>query len=198
MEIGSLMADYRPHLVMQRSVHITFYLLLAAVSISLGSCSLAPSKGVTPRSTKPPSSRQQTPTNTVILHFDDWAITRQDSNGWMTAGDIVFRLINDSDRRHEFVIVWLPEHISHPEVYQGRLDEEQFPQNRRISELEDLPAHTESTQRLHLPAGDYLIFCNIVEQQEGLIINHYMQGMHTRLEVRPASIDKTGPANPGE
>ncbi len=160
--------------------------MLAALSLGIGSaCSINPAASGAVRPAKAPSSRLQDPANIVTLHFDDWKITRQDDNGRITAGDITFRLINDSDRRHEFVLVWLPEHISHPEIDNGHLDEEQFPQDRRISELEDLPAHSESTQRLNLPAGDYLIFCNIVEQEDGLILNHYMRGMYTRLKVHP-------------
>ena len=119
----------------------------------------------------------------VVLHFKDWRIERQ-GEGPVPAGDVTFRLINEADRRHEFVIVRLIPEQTHPSIVGGRLDEDQFQEEQRVTEIDEIPPHGEVSTRLHLPPGDYLIFCNIVERQGGRIINHFGNGMHMHLQVR--------------
>ncbi len=119
----------------------------------------------------------------VTLYFDDWRIERADQSP-IPAGDVVFRLVNEAGRRHEFVIVRLGDDGSHPPLVDGRLDEDQFPEEHRVTEIDTIPPHAEVRTRLHLVPGEYLVFCNIVEREDGRILNHFGSGMHIRLEVR--------------
>ncbi len=119
----------------------------------------------------------------VVLRFSDWQIERE-GKGPIPAGDVTFRLINEADRRHEFVIVRLDRRQTRPSLVEGRLDEEQFPEEQRVTEIDEIPPHGEVRTRLHLSPGDYLIFCNIVEREHERIINHFGNGMHTHLQVR--------------
>lgn len=123
------------------------------------------------------------PGQTVTLNFDDWRITREGS-GPIEAGDITFHLVNRAKRRHEFVLIQLPESGHRPPLIGGRLDEEQFEARQRITEIDELAPNSETSYHLHLPPGRYLIFCNIVEKDGDRLINHYGMGMHTEIELR--------------
>jgi uncharacterized cupredoxin-like copper-binding protein len=130
--------------------------LLVASLASIAGCSPSPGTSAAP----------------VEVRLRDFHIT---SPYAVAAGsDVVFRVHNAAPVTHEFVVVPtdLPSDAL-PLAADGlSVDEEAF---EAAGEISDVPARTTATLELHLPAGRYVLFCNL----DG----HYLGGMHASLQV---------------
>lgn len=92
----------------------------------------------------------------------------------VAGSDVLFRVHNAAPVTHEFVIVPtdLPADAL-PLAADGlSVDEDAF---HPAGEISEVPAGTTATLELRLPAGRYVVFCNL----EG----HYLGGMHHELQV---------------
>jgi len=88
------------------------------------------------------------------------------------AGDITFTVTNNGANVHEFVIVKTDLKADSLPVSGDTVDESAF---EPVDEIEDIESGSTQTLKVNLPAGHYVILCNIEE--------HYSKGMHQDLTV---------------
>lgn len=90
---------------------------------------------------------------------------------------------NKGTLTHELVLV-RTDGSPLPLAADGSVDEDALPEGAFIGELEDLRPKVKATLKADLVPGDYLVFCNIVEDTDGTMVNHYGSGMSTSITVR--------------
>jgi hypothetical protein len=56
--------------------------------------------------------------------------------------------------------------------------ETQIPEDDQLGEIEDIESGDSQTLTLDLDAGDYVLFCNIVEEEDGEVESHFAEGMY--------------------
>lgn len=84
---------------------------------------------------------------------------------------------------HELVIVRGEDPEELP-VSDGQVQEDDLPEGAFIGEIESFPAGDTCTGTFELPPGDYVFFCNLVEEEaDGTIESHFEQDMHTVVTV---------------
>lgn len=100
------------------------------------------------------------------------------------AGEVTFALDNQGGDTHEFVVV---EAASVDELTvddDGAFDEEAFGEDNLAGEVEEIESGDTAELKLDLEAGDYVLLCNIVEEEEsGEVESHFAEGMHTTFTV---------------
>jgi len=99
------------------------------------------------------------------------------------AGKVDFVVINKGSMTHEFVVVRSADG-NLPVDASGAVDEAQIPTTDKLGELEDLERGDKATLDTTLTPGTYVLFCNIVETNDGVTDSHYADGMHTTFTVR--------------
>ncbi len=119
------------------------------------------------------------------ITFSDWAIDLERDS--IPAGPVLLSIHNNAARTHEFVMI----RINSGEQIRGMnptqedsIDEDQFKKSQIFKEIEHLPPDSTVNHKVTLPTGDYLLFCNIIEQSAGKTLNHYGLGMKALLHVR--------------
>lgn len=96
------------------------------------------------------------------------------------AGEVTFALDNQGGETHEFVVVEAASADDLPVDDDGAFDEEAFGEDNVLGEVEDIAAGDTAELTLDLEAGDYVLLCNIVEDEEGgEVESHFAEGMHT-------------------
>lgn len=80
------------------------------------------------------------------------------------AGSVRITAVNDGSETHELVIVRAADAASLPTKADGSVDEEAIPEADKPGEIPDVAAGDSASTTLDLPAGDYVAFCNLVEQ----------------------------------
>lgn len=100
----------------------------------------------------------------------DFSITLETAN--VTAGSTTFDIVNDGPSSHEF------------EVFHTDLADDALPLDGStvaddrleiVDEVEDIAPGTSTSLTVELPAGHYVVICNIAD--------HYEAGMHAGLTV---------------
>jgi uncharacterized cupredoxin-like copper-binding protein len=101
----------------------------------------------------------------------DWGIKLDRTS--VPAGDVRVKARNTGSTEHELVFVRtdLPE--DKLPVKDNKVDEEQV---ELAGEIEKFPAGKSKSATLNLPAGRYVVICNVA--------THYGLGMHTVLQVQ--------------
>jgi uncharacterized cupredoxin-like copper-binding protein len=100
------------------------------------------------------------------------------------AGEVTFALDNQGGETHEFVVVEAASADDLPVDDDGAFDEEAFGEDNVLGEVEDIEAGDTAELTLDLEAGDYVLLCNIVEEEEdGEVESHFAEGMHTTFTV---------------
>jgi len=111
----------------------------------------------------------------VTVHLDDFHV-RLD-RPVVPAGMVRFRLVNNGPSTHEFIVVRTdaaPDHL--PLQRDGLTVDEEGPGVDHVDEVEGLDIADRGTLAVSLPAGHYVLFCNM----EG----HYLGGVHAPFTVR--------------
>lgn len=116
---------------------------------------------------------------TVAATLDEFSITVDPASA--PAGAIGFVTENAGEEPHELVIAsGVPADI---EVVDGAPDEEALG-DAVIGEIEAFPAGETCEGTYELIAGDYVLFCALVEElEDGTIESHYEEGMVTTFTV---------------
>ena len=91
----------------------------------------------------------------------------------VASGDMTFTVTNNGPSTHEFVVVKTDDAPDDLPVENGVVPEDDLDV---IGEQEEIAPSTTATLSLTLPAGQYVIICNIT--------GHYEAGMHTGLTVK--------------
>ena len=100
------------------------------------------------------------------------------------AGDVTFALDNQGGETHEFVVVEAARVDDLTVDDDGAFDEEAFGEDKLLGEVEEIEAGDTAELTLDLEAGDYVLLCNIVEEEEGgEVESHFAEGMHTTFTV---------------
>jgi hypothetical protein len=102
----------------------------------------------------------------------------------LAAGKVRFAVKNAGTELHEFVVVHGDDAAAFPVDADGAVVEEQLPEDAFVGELEDIKVGKTKTKAFKLPAGSYVLFCNIVEtEDDGTVVSHFAEGMHTTIRT---------------
>ena len=122
----------------------------------------------------PIASAQILKTTAIIAVVKEWKISTNTQNH--VAGPITFYLDNQGNIDHEFVIIQTDtlakDLVAKVDPATMRLDEELL---TSPGEYGDLAAGVTGVVTIDLPAGHYVLMCNIAD--------HYQLGMYADLEV---------------
>ena len=101
------------------------------------------------------------------------------------AGSITIKADNVGGETHELVLVKADSASDLPTDKDGAVDEEAFASAgvEAMGEVEDVEKGTSKDLTADLDAGNYVVFCNIVEDEDGEIVSHYAEGMVASLTV---------------
>jgi hypothetical protein len=99
------------------------------------------------------------------------------------AGSIHFEAINEGEDEHELVVVRADSAGELPLANDDTVDESQLPEGAFIGEVEAFPSGETCNGTFNLAPGKYVLFCNLVHEEEGEIENHFQLGMRTEFSV---------------
>lgn len=99
------------------------------------------------------------------------------------AGEVTFTATNDGGEAHEMVVVKgiAPEDL--PLNDDGSVNEDALPADAFMGEVEEIEPGDSDSVSFDLDAGEYTIFCNIVETDNGETESHFDQGMVSTITV---------------
>ena len=101
-----------------------------------------------------------------------------------SAGEVTFALDNQGGETHEFLVVEAASADDLPLDDDGAFDEAAFGEENVIDEVEDLEAGSQAELTVDLEPGDYLLLCNVVEEEEGgEMESHFAEGMYAEFTV---------------
>jgi hypothetical protein len=108
--------------------------------------------------------------------------------GLVQSGKVTLQVENVGTMIHELVIVRAASPSTLPLVTKpggersiGAIDEEAIPEADKMGESGDVGAGATVTKTFNLPAGTYVMFCNIDTKAGGTVYNHFKRGMITTL-----------------
>ncbi len=100
------------------------------------------------------------------------------------AGVVSFKAENAGKENHEIVIVKGDSADALPKDADGGLDEDKLPEGGLIGEIEPFASGQVCSGVFNLPAGKYVLLCNITETEpNGEKESHFKEGMHTPFTV---------------
>ncbi|MDP8962034.1 MAG: hypothetical protein M3N32_10530 [Actinomycetota bacterium] len=129
-----------------------------------------------------PVGDPSTASEKIDVVLDEWSVQAPER---VAAGRVTFTAQNAGEEPHELVIVRADDPGALPVDEQGAVDEEKLPPDALVGEIEAFPSGESCQGTFDLPPGEYVLFCNIVEQHEGEQLVHYQLGMRTKLTVGP-------------
>jgi hypothetical protein len=103
--------------------------------------------------------------------------------GDVKAGKVKFETENVGGSTHEFVVVRAADAESLPTDADGAVDEEQIEEPNQIGEIEDIEPKAKESVTFDLDPGDYVLFCNIVDDSTEPAISHFQKGMSAPFTV---------------
>lgn len=119
------------------------------------------------------------------LTLNEFKIEVPPSEEPVPAGIVTFIAENTGEEPHELVIVKGDDPEALPKNEEtGEMDEAGLEEGALIGEIEPFASGETCEGNFELPAGKYVLLCNIVESEEdGTIESHYKEGMFTTYEV---------------
>lgn len=94
--------------------------------------------------------------------LDEWSVAAPTTP--IHAGSVRITAVNDGSETHELVVVRAADAASLPTKADGSVDEAAIPEADKPGEIPDVAAGDSAGTTLDLPAGDYVAFCNLVDQ----------------------------------
>jgi hypothetical protein len=117
----------------------------------------------------------------VVLTLNEFTIK---ASKQPKAGNISLKGENAGKENHEVVIVKGESADALPKDADGGLDEDKLPEGALIGEIEPFASGQVCSGVFNLPAGKYVLLCNITETEpDGTKENHVKEGMHTPFTV---------------
>jgi uncharacterized cupredoxin-like copper-binding protein len=152
-------------------------LMILALAASLGAC--GDDKAQTEEDSDAPAAVED---NLVDVDLQEWALVPDQSTA--PAGEVTFNIQNIGEETHEFVVVKTDLGFRDlPTAADGSVDEE-GDGIEPIDEVEDIPSSGTGELTLDLEAGNYVLFCNVVEEDKGETESHYQNGMSIAFVVQ--------------
>jgi uncharacterized cupredoxin-like copper-binding protein len=100
------------------------------------------------------------------------------------AGETEFTANNIGSEIHEMVMVRAKSAADLPTDADGAVDEDQIAKDDQVGEVEDVAVGKTKSISFDLRTGDYVIFCNIVDDEsDGTKLSHFKEGMHESFTV---------------
>jgi hypothetical protein len=117
----------------------------------------------------------------VTVELNEFAVTVDPDS--VAAGERAFSVENIGAEVHEFVVVKtnLPEE-GLPTLDDGSFDEEGAGVEV-VDEIEDIASGDTQELTVAMEAGEYVLLCNLVEEEGGEAESHFAEGMHTGFTV---------------
>ena len=103
--------------------------------------------------------------------------------GDVKSGEVTFETENVGGSTHEFVVVRAADAESLPTAADGAVDEEQIEAADQIGEIEDIEPKAKESVTFDLDPGDYVMFCNVVDDESDPPISHFQKGMSAQFTV---------------
>jgi uncharacterized cupredoxin-like copper-binding protein len=151
---------------------VSLVALLSACSSS-SSSSTASSAAPTTTSTSTSSSASEgAPVAVTVGETDVQHMYMKVDATSVAAGPVTFTVTNEGVKKHEFVVLQTD---ANPDKLTVEGDEVVEDDYDSPGEIGDLPAGTTDTLTLDLPAGSYVLICNLK--------GHYRMGMYTPFTV---------------
>jgi len=163
-------------------------LLLATLMIALGaacgkgSSTVEPEPDPDPVADPEPGVVQAPPEGAaqVSVQLLEWSVTPD--AGSAPAGEVYFLADNIGGETHELVVVRSDLPSGELPVVDGKVQEDAVDFR---GEIEGFAAGSQASGVFDLEPGSYILFCNIVEEEEGgELESHYQEGMHTAFTVQ--------------
>lgn len=101
----------------------------------------------------------------------------------LTRGPTRFRVMNVGEEEHEFIVLAARSVEALPLDDKGSVDEESLPEDMLVAEIESIPAGDACALEVDLDPGTYVLLCNLRERGGKGVVNHFLQGMRTRIKV---------------
>ena len=118
----------------------------------------------------------------VAVVLTEWAVTADPTTA--DAGSLVFEATNEGGDAHELVIVRGDDPEALPIDDTGKVIEDDLAEGDFIGEIEEFDSGGTESATFDLDAGDYILFCNIVEEEaDGQFESHFLEGMVTEFVV---------------
>ena len=151
--------------------------MVAIIGVSVAGCGSNDKSTASSPSTSTVTATQSTPTTpapstkpsaNIAASLAEYTIKPTPSVG--KAGHVTFRVTNDGQRVHEFVVIKTPKPAG--SLMKGSEADE----SGAVGEVADLPPGGSKTLKVRLVAGHYALICNLP--------GHYASGQHTDFTVR--------------
>ena len=94
--------------------------------------------------------------------LDEWSVAAPTDP--IQAGSVRITAVNQGTEAHELVVVRAEDAASLPTKADGSVDEEAIAEADMPGEIPDVAAGDSASATLDLPAGDYVAFCNLVDE----------------------------------
>jgi hypothetical protein len=116
----------------------------------------------------------------VAAELDEFTIM---TRGTATAGSVHFAITNAGEEPHEMAVVRADSIEEIPTDENGSMDDAALPDGALIGEVEPFPGGASCHGTFELEAGDYVLLCAIVEEEDGQVESHMAEGMATTFTV---------------
>jgi hypothetical protein len=118
---------------------------------------------------------------TVDVTLGEFVVEPDPTSG--EAGEIEFVGDNQGGETHELVLVQAADAAALPVDADGAVVEDDLPEGAFIGEIEDIESESSKSATFDLEAGDYVLFCNVTEEDAGETESHFAEGMHASFTV---------------
>ncbi len=120
--------------------------------------------------------------DSVSVVLSEWIVEPDPTSA--AAGSVEFVASNEGGETHELVIVQGDDADALPIDETGKILEDELEEGTFIGEIEEFAAGTEASATFEMEAGNYLLFCNIVEEEDdGSFESHFLEGMVNTFTV---------------
>jgi hypothetical protein len=117
----------------------------------------------------------------VTASLSEWKITPTKSQ--VAPGIVSFVAENTGKENHEMVVVKGDSADALPTDADGAMDEAKLPEGALVGEIEPMAPGELCQGNFALPAGQYVLLCNVVDKEDGVVESHFAEGMHTPFTV---------------
>lgn len=119
----------------------------------------------------------------LSVGLKEYEITPEEDK--LTPGPTRFLASNLGEDTHELIVVEARSIEALPLDRKGKVDEEALEEEGRIvAEVEEVPPGESCALEVDFDPGTYTLLCNIREKGGDGVVNHFLQGMRTRIKVK--------------